>query len=583
MDLLHLDGLHNAHSSRRLPWAGVVLRKLFTAAALAAVAALPAGAAPGTPAQIVAQSLLMPGVTYQRAVEFTPHGPVVLDVVTAPRPDGTLYNLTPVLSNNAVTGTEKLTDMEKDVSASATVVGVNGDFFVPNPGKPNGILMRGGALDTAPLSARSSLGIGTDGMLTVAQVSFDGTWRGSGQRRQFDLNASPVKGHTTLYTSAWGPETPAESGVAVDVLPAIPSLAPNRVATGVVSQVGSGGPTPIPPGGAVLVARGNQAAHLTTEAPAGTTIELRPTLTPNWATMSGAIGGGPLLVSGGKPVFRANESFGDPVLNKRAARSAVGQLSDGRILLVTAEGGGSAYSAGMTNYELAVALVRLGARTAMGLGTGTSAAMAFDGALLTRATEQPVADALMLSYSGVYVAPLVSTTLSPNGDGVDDVQTFAYKLVRPSQVTATVAGPGNATITLAQDTEQPGVHTLQWDGNGAAEGAWRFSVAGTDDLGHATNADRSFALNDTLGALQVATRSNGVTATFQLAHPANVTVTIERANGIVVASLLSKKLDTGAQSATWTGRPGSGYRVRVVATNSIGKATLLSPLTSRRS
>ena len=231
-----------------LPWAGVVLRKLFIAAALAATAALPAGAAPVTPAQVVAQSLLMPGVSYQRAVEFTPHGPVVLDVVTAPRPDGSLYTLAPVLSNNAVVATEKLTDMEKEMSTAATVVGVNGDFFVADPGKPNGVLMRGGALDTAPISSRSSLGIGTDGMLTVAQVSFDGTWRGNGQRRQFDLNASPVKGHTTLYTSSWGPETPAESGVAVDVLPAIPALLPNRVATGVVSQVATGGPVRDPAG-----------------------------------------------------------------------------------------------------------------------------------------------------------------------------------------------------------------------------------------------------------------------------------------------------------------------------------------------
>ena len=435
----------------------------------------------------------MPGVSYQREVEFTPHGPVVLDVVTAPRPDGTLYTLAPVLSNNAIVATEKLTDMQKELSPTTTAVGVNGDFFAPNPGKPSGILMRGGALDSAPLSSRSSLGIGTDGLLTVAKVSFDGIWHGNGQRRQLDLNAAPVKGHTTLYTSAWGPETPNESGVAIDVMPAVPPLLPNRVVTGVVSQVLDHGPVPIPPGGAVLVARGAQAPFLTAEAPAGATVELRPTLTPNWNGMASAIGGGPLLVSAGKPVFRARESFGDPVLNNRSARSAVGQLSDGRILLVTVEGGGLAYSAGMTNYELAVALVRLGARTAMGLGSGTSAAMAFDGTLLTRATEQPVADALMLSYNGVYAAPPASTTLSPNGDGVDDVQTFSYKLVRASQVTATVIGPDRSTRTLAQDSEQPGVHTLTWDGADSVEGSWRFSVTATDDLGRTTTADRQFA------------------------------------------------------------------------------------------
>jgi flagellar hook assembly protein FlgD len=562
---------------------GVVLRKLFIAAALAGIAALPAGATQRVSAQVVAQSLLMPGVSYQREVEFTPHGPVVLDVVTAPRPDGTLYTLAPVLSNNAIVATEKLTDMQKELSATTTAVGVNGDFFAANPGKPSGILMRGGALDSAPLSSRSSLGIGADGLLTVAKVSFDGIWHGSGQRRQLDLNAAPVKGHTTLYTSAWGPETPAESGVVVDVMPTVPPLQPNRVVTGVVAQVLNNGPVPIPPGGAVLVARGAQAPLLTAEAPAGATVELRPTLTPNWNGVVSAIGGGPLLVSAGKPVFRARESFGDPVLNNRSARSAVAQLSDGRILLVTVEGGGLAYSAGMTNYELAVALVRLGARTAMGLGSGTSAAMAFDGTLLTRATEQPVADALMLSYSGVYVAPPMSVTLSPNGDGVDDVQTFSYKLVRASQVTATVVGPDRSTRTLAQDSEQPGVHTLTWDGAASVEGSWRFSVTATDDLGHTTIADRQFALNNTLGSLQVTPRSSGATATFQLARAASVTVTVEKDNGIVLATLLSKKLEVGPQSVTWTGRSSSGYRVRVVAANAIGKATLLSPLTSRRS
>ncbi|HET7145804.1 MAG TPA: phosphodiester glycosidase family protein [Gaiellaceae bacterium] len=556
-----------------------MLRQLLIAAALVLLAAPAAAAA-------VEPTLLMPGVTYDRRVEFTPHGPVVLDVVTAPRPDGSLYTLAPTLSNGAIVGTETLTAMQKALATTSTTVGVNGDFFVPDPGKPTGILMRGGILESAPATARSSLGIAADGTLSVARVAFDGTWRGTGPRRQLDLNASPAKGHTTLYTSAWGPTTPLERDVVVDVIPALSPLAPNRVATGVVSQVGTGGPTPIPPGGAVLVSRGNQGPHLTAEAPAGTTIEIRPTLTPNWSGMSSAIGGGPLLVSRGKAIFRARESFGDPVLNRRSARAAIAQLPDGRILLATVEGGTSAYSAGMTNYELAVALARLGARTAFGLGTGTSTAMAFDGALLTRPTggaEQPIADALLLSYNGVYAAPLQSTTLSPNGDGLDDTLTFAYKLVRPSQVTVSLAGPGNATVPLTQGTEPPGVHSLEWNGEGAAEGAWRLVVNAVDDTGRATTAERPFALNQTLAALQVARRDNGVTATFSLLHAAKVTVTLEKPNGVTLATMLSRKLEPGAQTATWQGRVVGGYRVRVVATNAIGEATLLAPITARRS
>jgi flagellar hook assembly protein FlgD len=588
-----------------------VLRKLLIAAALAGAAVLPAGgasaASPSPVGSIVSQSLLMPNVGYQRLVQFTPRGPVVLDVVTAPRPDGSLYTLAPALSNGAIVGTEKLTDMQKDVSGTSTTVGVNGDFFAANPGTPTGILIRGGSLDSAPATGRSSLGIGADGSLTVAKVAFDGTWRGTSQRRQLDLNAKPVNGHTTLYTSAWGPVTPAESTAVVeDVIQSLPQTRANTVVRGLVTQAAAAGGTPIPPGGAVLVSRGTQIPHLTAEAPAGTTVELRLTLTPNWGAMAYAIGGGPALVTGGKAVFRTNEAFGDPILNTRGARSAVGQLSDGRILLVTVEGASAAYSVGMTNYELAVAMQRLGAVNAMALGNGSAASMAFDGTLLSRpstgGTEQPLSDALLLSYAGAYAAPPAADVLSPNGDGVADTQTFSYKLVRQSQVTATVTGPDGSTQTLAADSETPGVHTLQWAGTTAAgtpapEGNWTFQVTGADDQGRTTTATRAFSLNETLGALQVtpaaahlAAGATAATVTFQLVHPATVTATIETRTGIVIATLTSSKLQPGAQQLPWDGRSGDGklaftgaYQVHVVATNSIGTVSLTAPFTARRS
>jgi hypothetical protein len=551
-----------------------VLRRILILLALAALIALPAGAAPRT-AEITQQTLLMPGVNYERQVQFTPHGPVVLDVVSAPRPDGNLYTLQPVLSNNAVVATEKLTDIEKELKTTATTVGVNGDFFAANPGKPSGILIRNGELDTAPAEARTSLGIAPDGTLSAARVTFDGTWRGTGQRRQLDLNAVPAKGHTTLYTPAWGPTTPAETGVVVDVLDQLGPLTPNKVNTAAVTQVTDHGPVPIPPDGAVLVSRGNQAPHLTAEAPLGTTMELRPTLTPNWSVMRGAIGGGPQLVAAGKPLFRSRESFGDPVLNRRAARSAIGQMADGRILLVTVEGGTPAYSAGMTNFELAVAMAHLGAQVAYGLGTGTSSAMAFDGDLLTRPSsgEQSIADALILSYAGVYAAEPSTDVVSPNGDGIDDTETFSVKVVRPSQLTATVTGPNKVPVTLAQTAEQPGTYTFPWDPRGQAEGDWTFAVSDG-----ATTATRGFSVNNTLGSVAV----SGTDVSFQLARPADVAVTIQNGIGITVATLLVKKLAAGAQHAAWAGTPRSGYGVHVVATNTIGTVAVTVPFGSRR-
>ena len=73
-------------------------------------------------------SQLLPGVTYETDVQFTPFGPVVLHIVRGPRPGG-LYSLTPELSNETVEGRERLSTMEKRLSGEATAVGINGDYF----------------------------------------------------------------------------------------------------------------------------------------------------------------------------------------------------------------------------------------------------------------------------------------------------------------------------------------------------------------------------------------------------------------------------------------------------------------------
>src|SRR5438874_1865825 len=82
---------------------------------------------------------LMPGVSYEQAVEFTPHGVVVLHVLTAPRPgdQNGLYQLAPVLAHGTVTGgTERLTQLERELSPAATVAGVDGDLFNAADGRP---------------------------------------------------------------------------------------------------------------------------------------------------------------------------------------------------------------------------------------------------------------------------------------------------------------------------------------------------------------------------------------------------------------------------------------------------------------
>ena len=169
------------------------------------------------------------------------------------------------------------------------------------------------------------------------------------------------------------------------------------------------------------MARGLSATALTSEAPVGTSTTVRLSLRPAWPGVLAAIGGGPQIVRDGKaalPVGRGLHARSSSSRAPRAARSA--SCADGRIVLVAVDGRQPGYSVGLTNYELAQALVRLGAVTGMALDSGGSTTMAFDGTLLNRPSdgrERSISTALMFLYRGIF-APETPILVSPNGDGV---------------------------------------------------------------------------------------------------------------------------------------------------------------------
>ncbi len=382
-------------------------------------------AACALPARAGALTTLLPGVTYERTVEFTPHGPVVLNVLTAPRPgdQNGLYQLAPVLAHATVLGArEPVTQIERDVSAQATVAGINGDLFGAD-GHPAGIFMSGGVLAHKPFSARSSIGVDAAGVLHVDRVKFFGTWRGTGQRRTLDgLNQVPVPGQVVLLTPAFGPAAPVLPGSAEVVLQSFPATVPNADLSAPVTAVGTGGGESIPPGGAIIQAAGPlAAAKLQAEAPVGAQVATRLILQPPEPGVVAALGGGPVLVRNSAPVFRALEDFTSAQIAARSPRAAVGQLADGRIILAAVDGDQAGYSIGLTSFELAQTMARLGAVTASALESGPDVTMAFDGQLLNAPSaggERAVREALLVQYYGVYAPP--AAVAAPHGRARQD-------------------------------------------------------------------------------------------------------------------------------------------------------------------
>jgi Phosphodiester glycosidase/FlgD Ig-like domain len=313
-------------------------------------------------------------------------------------------------------------------------------------------------------------------------------------------------------------------------------------------------------------------------------VTVRLILPDSWHSVVSALGGGPLLVRGGKPVFATGEHFDETDLTSRQARTAVGQLPDGHVILVAVEGGRPGSSVGMTTYELAKTMASLGAVTAAGLQYGRFVEAAFDGQPLTRpqqgSNQVPVKEALLVQYAGVYALPPVPALVG-KANAAAGVQ-LSYRITHPSTVTAVVTSPDGTSHPIDSGSREPGTYRFGFTGLDA-EGTWHWNVQATDDENRASTADQTFVFDETLTGLAVPPSvpvGAGLRAGFTLSRPASVVLQIDAENGTQVATLPSYQLPAGAQSAVWDGTLASGakappgsYEAIVTDTSSVGTSS----------
>ena len=557
--------------------------------AAAAVLVLPAAAA----AERTSVGL-MPRVEYVKDVRSVGGKRVVFHIALGPKPGG-LYDLEPVLSNNTLTGVETLTRMQRRVMPRANVVGVNGDFFNWDPGTPNGIFVRRGQLLATPHAHRSSLGIGLDAVLRLDFLRYEGTFQvgpaPSHNLREFNRRLRRDDGFA-LFSRAWGSRTPTARRTHELILKNMGRTLPNRDRAATAVRVVKGSGHSIPDGGAILQARGTARAHLGAEAAPGLAFSFRLGLENWWDGATAAIGGGPRLVAGGNVVYdRGAEWFTSDQLDLRHPRTAVGQRADGRIVLLVADGRSNA-SAGLTMNQLAKAMVHYGAERAMALDGGGSTGLAFNGSVLNRPSdghERALANSLQLVYIGAYARKPRREVFSPNGDGYRDGQRLYARFVRRSDVHLRLIRPNGEVKWEKRDRWGPRTFAKDLGPRLRAEGRWRWVVAGTDMQGRDSQMTRRFRVNNTLGFLDLSTRSMRVRRGrgghlrigFRLFHAADTRVVVER-RGKVVRHLVSRNdLGRGAYAVIWNGKTDGGRVVRsgkftavVRAHNGLGRIDL---------
>ena len=361
------------------------------------------------------------------------------------------------------------------------------------------MLMMNTVLAHAPSPDRSSTGIGPDGSIFVNRVRMAGTWRGTGQRRPLVLNREPAAGDVAVHAALRRSDAGAR-GVELTLQP-FAAAQPNRDLSGVVAATKQGGSTPIPPGG-------DRSRRRCAPAPAGSrrrrrwaTIVVRLTLTPDWSQVVDAVGGGPVLVQEGRPVFRANELFTIRGSCRASRAAPSGRPPTGGSSWSPSTARRPGYSVGMTNFELALTMT----------GSAPSARRRWTAAARrlwrSRAT--------------------CSTVLGPRRRAGRARSPQHPLLRRPRPSRRRPSFPRTATASRTPDADVQDRATVdgrrearrtRWLGAGArqrrkstlgsppalgrpgAEGTWRFVVSATDDLGRASTMERTFSLNNTLGA-----------------------------------------------------------------------------------
>ena len=332
----------------------------------------------------------------------------------------------------------------------------------------------------------------------VGRISFTGTWQGTGQRRPLaGVNQQPQANQTVLFTPGVGRLDARRRERGGGRARAVPGRGDQHRPDGDRRRDRRAARRAIPADGAVLVATGTAAAQAPGRGAAGRhghgaadparRLELASSRRSAAARCSSR--------AASRSSRRARTST-RPTSPSRQPRAAVGQLADGRVILVAVDGGRPGYSVGMTNYELAQTMAKLGAVTAAGLQYGKFVTAAFDGQLLNRPSQpagrrrsrRRCSSSTRASTRCRRSAPVVGKATPP------PASSSPTGSCSRRQVTATRRRPRRREPPGRRRQQAARAPTRFTWPSFDTEGTWHWNVQATDDQNRASTADQTFVV-----------------------------------------------------------------------------------------
>jgi hypothetical protein len=337
---------------------------------------LPASLAPPAPFPlIVAQSrtteFVAPGVrraTYRLA---TANGPLIVSVVAVDAREPTVRFGTVLAGDRMISAGETVSSMARRTNA---VAGVNADYFdIGNTNQPLNAVVTGGALLRTP-SKRVVIDERADRSIRFESLSFSGAVAyGAASVPLTAVNEWPPQAGASFLTSAYGVLRPSPGVSIVELVPVDTVHAATAIAgTYRVLSVASAVTTQTVQG--PLLAFGPAALAIAPLPNVGDSLTVSAATVPPLEQVLAAVGGGPLLLSGGTPVDDPNAPAPEET-DVRFPVSGAGLTLDGTLLLAAVDGRVPALSVGVTRPEFAALFAGLGASDAMAFDSGGSATL----------------------------------------------------------------------------------------------------------------------------------------------------------------------------------------------------------------
>ena len=312
----------------------------------------------------------------------------VLEINTKLNPDLEIRPQT--ASNSKLNSRVKIQNI---ISGTNAIAAINGGYFKPQTGVPLGALVINKEVLTGPIYNRAAIGINEDNSYSTGKTDIKFYLKNRKTSFEIDNINQPrtLSTHSIIYTDKWGKTAPKPPKYGANAI----------VLNGKISGVYID-PIQIPNNGFVLSAPIKIIEKIKKER----NLKLETIYPEYFKNSKHIISGGPFLIKNGEIFIDAKEEKLTNIVG-RNPRTLIGYTKDNELILATVDGRES-QSVGMSLYEAAKFMQKLGCINAINLDGGSSSVMYLKGRITNK---PPITGGIPLS--GILTVNL-NTTITSN-------------------------------------------------------------------------------------------------------------------------------------------------------------------------